>query len=287
MRQKLHVAWDLPERNGALHRFERYLLDRGIRQSTLNDYLDRVSSYLKFCDHNLPSPETAQGYRDTLMARGLSRSSVNNHCFAMKSYHKMLGQDIKFPFLKRTNTIPYYFTADDVFRIFDAISNIKHLAMFKTAFYGCLRASELCHLELEDLDLSRLALKVRDGKGGKAAMVYLSNDAAETLRDYLSVRPEFTIERQSPLFFTDFGKWYDRREIHRLVINYKKRAGITKTGGAHVLFRHTPATLMVQNGCDLLTVQQVLRHTDIKTSMRYLHLADDTKRSNYDKFLKL
>lgn len=60
-----------------------------------------------------------------------------------------------------------------------------------------------------------------------------------------------------------------------------------KEGGAHVLFRHTPASLMVQNGCDLLTIQHVLRHNDINTSMRYLHLADDAKRSKYDQFLKL
>ena len=199
----------------------------------------------------------------------------------------MLGQDIKFPFLKRTNEIPYYFTANEVIRIFDQINNIKHLAMFKTAFYGCLRASEICNLDLEDIDLDRLAMKVRDGKGGKTAIVYLSEDAAETLRDYLSVKPDFEFEKRIPLFFTDFGARYDRRDIYRLVIYYKERAKITKRGGAHVLFRHTPASLMIQNGCDLLTIQQVLRHNDINTSMRYLHLADDTRRANYDRFLRL
>jgi integrase/recombinase XerD len=69
--------------------------------------------------------------------------------------------------------------------------------------------------------------------------------------------------------------------------NYKKRAGINKPGGAHVLFRHTPASIMVLNGCDLLTIQHVMRHNDIKTTMRYLHLADEAKRERYDQFLKL
>jgi integrase/recombinase XerD len=95
-----------------------------------------------------------------------------------------------------------------------------------------------------------------------------------------------SIEGRSPLFFSDYGARLDRRDIHRLVIQYKKRAKINKPGGAHVLFRHTPASIMVQNGCDLLTIQHVLRHKDIKTSMRYLHIADDTKRSKYDLFLK-
>jgi integrase/recombinase XerD len=89
------------------------------------------------------------------------------------------------------------------------------------------------------------------------------------------------------LFFTDFGGRYDRKEIYRLVIYYKGKAGIKKPGGAHVLFRHTPASLMIQNGCDLLTIQQVMRHNDIQTAMRYLHLADDTRRYKYDRFLKI
>jgi integrase/recombinase XerD len=283
----MQIDWNLPNNDTELQRFKRYLKDKGVRQSTLNDYASRVGRYLRFCGHEKPSLETAQLYRDSLMDRDLSRSSINNSSFAIKNYHKMLGQDVKFTFLKRTNTIPYYFTADEVCRIFYQINNIKHLAMFKTAFYGCLRASELCHLELEDLDLCRLALKVRDGKGGKTAMVYISEDAAETLQHYLDARPSLTIVKQNPLFFTDFGAWYDYRDIYRLVIDYKKRAGITKKGGAHVLFRHTPATLMVQNGCDLLTIQHVLRHNDIKTSMRYLHLADEAKRERYDQFLRL
>jgi len=287
MRQKLQIDWNLPDNDAKLRRFKRYLKDKGVRQSTLDDYLLRIERYLRFCGNEQPSPETAQQYRDFLMDRNLSRSSVNNCCFAIKNYHKMLGQEVKFPFLKRTNTIPYYFTADEVCRIFDQVNNIKHLAMFKAAFYGCLRTSELCHLDLEDLDLDRLALKVRDGKGGKTAMVYLSEDAAETLHDYLAIRPALTIDRQNPLFFTDFGSWYDRKDIYRLVIYYKRRAGITKKGGAHVLFRHTPASLMVQNGCDLLTIQQVMRHNDIQTTMRYLHLADDGKRERYDQYLKL
>ncbi len=287
MRQKLSIRWDIPNKDTRLRSFKRYLRDQGIRQSTLDDYLQRIKKYLEFCGSNQPSPEMAQEYRDSLMDKNLSRSSINNYCFAIRNYHRMLGQEVKFPFLKRTNEIPYYFTSDDVCKIFDQINNIKHLAMFKTAFYGCLRASELCNLDLEDVELDRLALKVRDGKGGKTSVVYLSEDAAETLRDYLALRPDFELEGKQALFFTDFGNRYDRKEIYNLVIYYKDRAGITKKGGAHVLFRHTPASLMVQNGCDLLTIQHVLRHNDIQTSMRYLHLSDDTKRLKYDQFLKL
>jgi integrase/recombinase XerD len=287
MRQKLEISWDIPNHDVQMKRFNRYLRDKGVKPSTLSDYLQRARKHLEFCGHGQPSPEKAQEYRGHLLDRELSRSSVNNYCFAVKDFHKMLGQDVEFPFLKRSNEIPYYFTADEVSRIFDQISNIKHLAMFKSAFYGCLRASEICHLDLEDVNLDRLALKIRDGKGGKTAMVYLFEEAAETLRDYLAIQLDFSLDGRKPLFFTDFGGWYDRKEIYRLVIYYKEKAGIKKPGGAHVLFRHTPVSLMIQNGCDLLTIQQVMRNNDIQTTMLYLHLADDTRRYNYDRFLRL
>lgn len=180
------------------------------------------------------------------MDNALSRSSINNYCFAIRQFHRMLGLDFEFTFLKPHNSIPYYFTADEVNRIFEEIKNIKHLAIFKTAFFACLRASEICALDVKDIDLEKLTPRVVDGKGGKNALLYLSEDAASTLRDYLAVRPDQKIEGRSPLFFSDFGARLDRRDIHRLVIHYKKRAKINKPDGAHVLFRHTPASIMFQ-----------------------------------------
>jgi integrase/recombinase XerD len=132
--------------------------------------------------------------------------------------------------------------------------------MFKTAFYACLRASELCNLDVEDTNLDKRALVVRNGKGGKTAVCYLSEEAVETLKEYLAARPNFELDGRRPLFFTDYGSRFNRKDIYRLVIYYKEKAGIRKPGGAHVLFRHTPASLMVQNGCDLWTIQQVMRH---------------------------
>jgi site-specific recombinase XerD len=286
-RQRIKTTWNIPREDVSLRKFARYLRDKGIRPSTLDSYVFRVGRYLKFCGKEQPTQETAQEFRDHLMDNGLSRSSINNYCFAIRQFHRMQGIDFEFTFLKPHNEIPYYFTTDEVNRIFDEIHNIKHLAIFKTAFFACLRASEICNLDIRDLDLDRLTLRVVEGKGGKNAVLYLSDDASAALRSYLAVRPDLKIDGRSPLFFSDFGARIDRRDIHRLVINYKMRAGINKPGGAHVLFRHTPASIMVQNGCDLLTIQHVLRHNDIKTSMHYLHMADEAKRERYTEFLRL
>ncbi len=136
MRQKLEVSWDVTNNDNKLRQFKRYLRDKGARPSTTEDYLTRVEKYLEFCGKKEPSADIAQDYRDNLLNRNLSNSSVANYSYAIKKYHKMLGQDLKFPHLKRANEIPYFFTSSEANKIFDKINNIKHLAMFKTAFYA-------------------------------------------------------------------------------------------------------------------------------------------------------
>jgi integrase/recombinase XerD len=90
--------------------------------------------------------------------------------------------------------------------------------MFKTAFYACLRTSELCNLNMDDINLDNLTLIVRDGKGGKTAACYLSEEAIETLREYLAIKPDLELEGRRPLFFTDYGSRFNRKDIYRLVI---------------------------------------------------------------------
>ncbi len=99
MRQKLQVIWDVSDKESKLKQFIRFLRNRGARQSTIDDYLFRVKKYIEFCDDNKQSLELAQEYRNSLFDRGLSNSSVANYSYAIRSFHKMLGQDIKFQIL--------------------------------------------------------------------------------------------------------------------------------------------------------------------------------------------
>jgi integrase/recombinase XerD len=100
---------------------------------------------------------------------------INTSCCAIKQFYSMYGEKFEFRALRVRNAIPYFFTEDEVGRIFYAAShNIKHLAMLQTMFYGCLRANELCELEDRDVDLSGLAIRVRHGKGDKEGIVLIT-----------------------------------------------------------------------------------------------------------------
>ena len=278
---KLDVDWSIKEpEKFDLDKFRRYLRDHGYRQSTIDSYLVCIAKYLQ-------SKKSVQEFLDDLHSRKLAGSTIDNYITSIKKYHDMLGQDISIPYLKRSEGIPHYFDEEDVIKIFCVIHNIKHLAMLNVLFFGCLRASELTNLDDEDIDLGSMTLHIRDGKCGHAGVVPLSNECITVLKDYLKVRPLLEIEGRKPLFYTDHGKRWDRKDLYRMFIIYKNKSNIQKTGGLHVFSRHTPATLMIANGCDIRIVKEILRHKDIRTTLRYAHVADKTLRERYNQCLTL
>jgi integrase len=96
----------------------------------------------------------------------LSSSGTVNRSFSLVS---------SFP---RNVTLPYFFSEEEINRIFSVISNLKHLCMLQVLFYSCLRATELCNLDDEDLDLNNQTLRMREGKGGREGYDFITNDCA-------------------------------------------------------------------------------------------------------------
>lgn len=271
-----------------LRQFKKFLMNEGYRESTIQGYTNFLRLYLRFAKTSNPTIQDAVKFREYLINTNKKRSTINNYCFSIRLYHRMNGDKIKFPVLKRNNQIPYFFDEDEILRIFNVCDNLKHYAMLKTLFYGCLRVSELCALCDEDISLNSLTIRIRNGKGGKEAIVPISSDCAETLKEYLKIRPKFQIQGKNPLFYTNRGNFWNRKDVYRMFIDYKTKAGLKdKPGGLHVFARHSAASILIKNGCDIMTIKELLRHNDIATTARYLHLSDQTKRQKYEEFLVL
>lgn len=94
-----------------LAQFRRYLVDNGFRQTTI-DVIEKAGKYLEFAQTHNPTPDILEKFRATLHGRKLARQTINNYCIAIKSFHGMLGDKVSFPFLKISDTIPYYFGQD-------------------------------------------------------------------------------------------------------------------------------------------------------------------------------
>jgi len=285
---KISVDWtrtkqqhDLTPR---LSEFRRYLETLGLKKNTITLYTRLINIYLLELNNDMPSSKDAEQFYKSLYDKKLSRSAINNFVAAILKYHAMINKPVKLKFIKLNNALPYYFDQSDILNIFNKCNNIKHYAMLKVLFFGCLRSGELCNLDLDDYDPDRSTLRLRETKNGSDAIIYINDETAATLSQYLQIRPQL---KTNALFITDYCNRWIPKEVLRMFLSYKEKAGIKKKGGVHCFSRHSPATLMITKGCDLRSVQAILRHRDIHTTLRYTHLCDAAKREKHNQYLVL
>ena len=139
-----------------------------------------------------------------------------------------------------------------------------------TAYAAGLRASELGRLRVSDIDSKRMCLRVDQGKGNKDRYVPLSPRLLEQLREY------WRRKRPEPWLFPNelLGRPLGRDGAAYIYNRAKEKAGIRKAGGIHTL-RHCYATGLLEAGVELPVIQRRLGHNSIRSTMRYLHLAND------------
>ena len=135
----------------------------------------------------------------------------------------------------------------------------------------------MCNLKIDDVDLERLTLRVRRGKGGKDRCIYISDVAAEHIKRYLSTR-----KVDSDVLFVARGDKYTTNGILRMVMRIGKRAGVEKVHPHR--FRRTFATECRRRGMDIHTISKLMGHSNIDTTERYIYTADDQLQAEYRKY---
>ena len=250
---------------------------RGLAENTKKSYLNSVTGLAR---HYRRSPEqiSAQEVQDYLVhlheQRGLSWKSCNCVRHGVRFLFRItLGvPDPHFylPGAKTPSTLPEILNHEELVRLFTVTTNPKHRAVLMTAYAAGLRASELGRLQVTDIDSARMCLRIDQGKGNKDRYVPLSPRLLEQLRAYW--------RRDRPQHWLFPGRPLDR-PMHRstpalIFHNAKDKAGIRKAGGIHSL-RHAYATGLLEAGVELPVIQRRLGHTSIRSTMRYLHLAQD------------
>ncbi|MBR0600422.1 tyrosine-type recombinase/integrase [Sinanaerobacter chloroacetimidivorans] len=152
----------------------------------------------------------------------------------------------------------------------------RDTAILEILFAGGLRVSELCNLTYQDLNLSRLQIKI-NGKGNKQRIIYLENaEVINALNRYLLLRDGVETDTTN-IFISKFGKKLSTQAVRNLVEKYTKMAGITKKITPHT-FRHSFASLLLEEGVDIKYIQDFLGHSSIATTQIYLHTSSREKR---------
>ena len=155
--------------------------------------------------------------------------------------------------------------------------SLRDKAILELFFSTGLRVSELCSLNIDDIDMSRGEFPVR-GKGEKIRVVFISDTAKQAVKEYLASRKDMAevlfinVAKNSNQNKTDSPR-LTPRSVERIVKHYAVKAGISRKLTPHTL-RHLFATDLLQNGADIRSVQMMLGHSSISTTQIYTHMTD-------------
>lgn len=286
---------------------ERYLDERrreNVSAHTLRNYGVDLHQFLEyFTPPGAEPPPIAQldvtairEWLGDLFSQELASVSVRRKLAALRSFFKFLVREgvapRNIPKLMRTprapKTLPQVMTAEQTNNLIDAIPGAglerphpeRDLAIFET-LYGCgLRVSELCGLDLDDIEFSERSMRVR-GKGRKERLVPFGAKADEALRRYIEERlPGEAAERA--VFLNHHGRRLSDRSVRAIVKFYATYVARDNSLHPHSL-RHAYATHLLSDGADLRSIQELLGHASLSTTQRYTQVSLQDLMSVYDK----
>ena len=266
--------------------FRRYHMTP-LRQKMINDMILRrfspktqeayVSAVAGLARHYKQPPDKInkqmiQDYLLYLMKdRKLSWSSCNVAVSGLRFFYtQTLGLESVFlsiPPRKKEHHLPEILSAEELERLFAALTNQKHRTLLMTTYAAGLRVSEVVSLKVTDIDSQRMMIRVQQGKGRKDRYTILSPRLLKELRIYWRM--------YRPLLWLFPGRNPDNplpvETAQRVYYHAKDKSGIKKSKGIHTL-RHCFATHLLEAGVDLRTIQTLMGHTSIMTTMIYLQV---------------
>jgi len=251
--------------------------------STLLHFVRWVNVPIEQATHN-----TLLSFIDHLLDRHLQPKTINCYLDSIRSFYEYLiseeevhiSNPVKRGYaLRLSQPLPRYLRDEVIPRLFAVINSRRDRAMFMLMLRCGLRVDEVAKLTLAALDLPRLQLFVYEGKGLKDRVVYVSHDAHHALIEYLNVRPHSRARR---VFLVEKGRCAGSpmsvRGIQKRMEHYAHKVGVKVS--CHQL-RHTMATQLLNADADLVTIQDLLGHTRIKTTQRYCRVSNLKVQRDY------
>jgi integrase/recombinase XerC len=278
--------------------------ERGFSPNTVRSYSTDLRDLVDFA--KAQKVEDADGLtlellRDWLWQsskRGLAKSSLARRSAAAHSFSAWMRQEhivegdpaarLRAP--KSSNALPRVLTEnqlDDIFRLLtdrckegEPIA-YRDLAVIELLYGSALRVSELCGLDIDDVDLERLTVRVM-GKGSKQRVVPFGVPASRAIQSYLARgRPSLLAENPTPaLFLGARAGRLGTRTVYTLVAALLEHFPGSGPAGPHAL-RHSAATHLLDGGADLRAVQEMLGHASLGTTQRYTHVSTERLKESY------
>ena len=248
---------------------------RGQSQSTFYNYIRQValiSLHFKRLPENISEDEINQ-YLTVLAQspKAPSRSGFKHAICGLRYYFRLVGltkRSINLPSIKKENKLPVILNRSELRQLFKAPTHLKYRILLTLIYSAGLRSQEACNLKISDIDLERKTIHIHQSKYKKDRIVPLSHYMEKGLRLYFSLdHPHiwlFNGRKPDGRFSVNSISWILREAI--------KKTDIQKIVSPHSL-RHSYATHLLEDGLNIVTIKELLGHTQIETTMIYLHVA--------------
>jgi integrase/recombinase XerC len=267
------------ERRGSEHTVRSYENDLAIYARFLREVFGDEAS------PTAADPARLRRYSAWLSGQGYASSTVARRLACLRSFFRYLRRNgvvasdpsagLRNP--RQARRLPRLLRVDEVIRLLDAIpgdtvASVRDRAMLETLYGGGLRVSELVGLNLDDVDLEQMLVKVR-GKGRRERLCPIGEMAMHWLTRAVALRKPKTANEKA-VFLNQRGSRLTSRSVGRLLEAHLLDAGMRSAASPHTL-RHSFATHLLDRGADLRSVQELLGHRKLTSTQIYTHVTQE------------
>ena len=268
-----------------MNEFLNYLKDeRNYSDKTILNYKMDLENFYNYINKKKTKKidfDFLQEYIENLYQKKYSTKSIQRHISSLKSYFKFLynknyinvnpAELLCLP--KNEIKLPNYLTIIDLEKIYELDLSLRDKLIVELLYSTGIRLSELVNIKISDINFYDKTIKVL-GKGNKERYVLFGSVCSKLLKEYINN------ENRVYLLLNKNGNKLSERGVEYIIEKIFKSVNVHAKLTPHTL-RHTFATHMLDNGCDLVTVQKLLGHSDLSTTSIYTHISNEHLRTTY------
>lgn len=282
--------------------FEKYLnIERNYSNYTIKNYLIDITEFITYCNNfnknylNIKYTDI-KSYLTHLYEKKYKSTTISRKISALRTFYaflydknivdKNVFEYITLP--KKEKRLPKYLSNDDIDEIFKIIDistplGIRNRLILELLYGSGLRVSELCNIKLSDIDFSNKSIRII-GKGKKERIVYYGEPCKKIIDLYLNGTRDEILGKNKNEYLIIGNKKSNKslsvRSVELILNNIIESTSLNKKASPHTL-RHTFATHLLNDGCDILIVKELLGHSSLDTTGIYTHISNERLRKVY------
>ena len=282
--------------------FEKYLnIERNYSNYTIKNYLIDITEFITYCNNfnknylNIKYTDI-KSYLTHLYEKKYKSTTISRKISALRTFYaflydknivdKNVFEYITLP--KKEKRLPKYLSNDDIDEIFKIIDistplGIRNRLILELLYGSGLRVSELCNIKLSDIDFSNKSIRII-GKGKKERIVYYGEPCKRIIDLYFNGTRDEILGKNKNEYLIIGNKKSNKslsvRSVELILNNIIESTSLNKKASPHTL-RHTFATHLLNDGCDILIVKELLGHSSLDTTGIYTHISNERLRKVY------